>query len=415
MPRDGVGDACAGVAVAVGIDGLRHAAVGVRLLEQLARVADDRVVFDAREPHRAGCDGLRALRLAAQHQDGFAEGGRLLLQAAGIRHHEMAARHQVVHLLDVDRVDEMDARHAAQLLLRAGADGGAEVDGIDDLDTGMGHDDMAHGAQDVVHRLTVVLAAVAGQHDDAAVFKVQRVERRVGKAEIVAHGGAHRVDDGVAGDKDLAAHGLPAQILGVGGGGGEVQRGDVPDEGAVHLLREGGVFVIGAQAGLDVTDGDLVVKRRKRAGEGRRGVAVDEHQVRLCLLQHRLHAQKRTRRDGREGLLLLHDVEVVVGVQAEDLHHGVEHLAVLTGQAAQALEALARGKRLHQRRHLDRLRARAEDGHDLNSLHACPPAQARRWVPRTAVRASFPPARAFCGACRRSGRRRWRRRPGSRR
>ena len=39
----------------------------------------------------------------------------LLLQAAGVGQDEEAAGHQVVHLLDVDRIDEVDARMAPRI------------------------------------------------------------------------------------------------------------------------------------------------------------------------------------------------------------------------------------------------------------------------------------------------------------
>lgn len=71
----------------------------------------------------SGCNGLGPLRLAAEHQHRFAEGRRFLLQAAGVRHNEAAARHEIMHFLHVDRVDEVHMRYTAQLLLRAGAHG----------------------------------------------------------------------------------------------------------------------------------------------------------------------------------------------------------------------------------------------------------------------------------------------------
>ena len=328
---------------------------------------------NARQADRSGSDGLGPLRLAAEHQNRLAERGRFLLQAAGVRHNEAAARHEIMHLLHVDRVDEVHARHIAELLLCAGAHGRAEMDGIDDLDVLIPPRDVAHGPQDVMHGLTIVLAAVACQNDDAAALEIYLVELCRGKAVIRAHRRAHGVDDGVSRAEDLALYGLTAQIIHIGRRWREVQRRDIADERAVHLLREGGIPVIGPQARLDMADRDLLIKGRQRPGKRRGRIAVHQDKVRLCLLQGLLHAEQGARCDGRQRLLLLHDVQVILRRQAEDLHNGVQHLAVLARKTADALKFRPLRQRLHQRGHFDRLRPRAEDGHHLNSLHAVPP------------------------------------------
>lgn len=97
--------------------------VGSRIVEQRAGLAEHIVVRNARQPDRSGSDGLGPLRLAAEHQNRLAERGRFLLQTAGVRHNEAAARHEIMHFLHVDRVDEVHMRYTAQLLLRAGAHG----------------------------------------------------------------------------------------------------------------------------------------------------------------------------------------------------------------------------------------------------------------------------------------------------
>ena len=152
-----------------------------------------------------------------------------------------------------------------------------------------------------------------------------------------------------------------------------MQRGKVAHKRAVHFLRKGRVSVIGAQAGLDVADGHLVIKRSQRTGESRGRVAVDEHQIGPGGLEHLVHTEQRARGNGRERLLLLHDVQVVITLEVENVHHGIEHFAVLPGQAADALEILAGSQLQNERRHLDCLRPRAKDGHDLNLFHSDPP------------------------------------------
>ena len=73
------------------------------------------------------------------------------------------------------------------------------------------------------------------------------------------------------------------------------------------------------------------------------------------------------RRDAGRRLSRHHQVEVDVGREVEHLEDLVEHAAVLRGHADQALEAIGRRPEgAHHRRHLDRLRPRAEDAQDAN-------------------------------------------------
>src|SRR5699024_3289596 len=132
------------------------------------------------------------------------------------------------------------------------------------------------------------------------------------KPIIRAHGGGKGVDHRVAGDIDVVPHAFGGQRGGVARGGGKVQISQAAGEHAVHLLREGGVFVVGAQAGLHVAHPRLGVERAQRGGKGGGGVAVHQHDVRLAARDHLPHSLHHPGGDGREGLARFHDVEVVV-------------------------------------------------------------------------------------------------------
>ena len=57
-----------------------------------------------------------------------------------------------------------------------------------------------------------------------------------------------------------------------------------------------------------MTDRNFVVKCRERTGKRRRRIAVDEHQIRLCLVKHLVQSRQRFGRDGRKCLARLHNV-----------------------------------------------------------------------------------------------------------
>ena len=65
-----------------------------------------------------------------RHQHGAAQGGGLLLQTAGVGHHQIAPGHQVVHLVHGQGGNEMDAGVAVQILVGGLLHHGGQVDRI---------------------------------------------------------------------------------------------------------------------------------------------------------------------------------------------------------------------------------------------------------------------------------------------
>ena len=137
-------------------------------------------------------------------------------------------------------------------------------------------------------------------------------------------------------------------------------------QASVHLLREGTVDVVGAQARLHVGDGDHAVEGGQSGGEGGGGVAVHQHQVGLGLLQQGVDAVEHRRGDVAQGLALAHDLEVVVHGKGEGVDDLVEHLPVLPGEAGDDAEDAPALELQHHGRHLDGLRPGAEgDEHGM--------------------------------------------------
>ena len=230
----------------------------------------------------------------------------------------------------------------------------------------------------ILQRLSVVLPPV-GRHEDYPLAGVHRpVQLFVFKLIVLPHRHAQRVDDRVARDEYIALHSLTAQIFTVRLCWGKVQISNTSHELAVHLLRIGGVFVICPQPGLNVTDLHLVIKCRERPGKSCGCVPVDKHYVRLRLLQHRVHPSYRPRCNRGQGLTLLHYIQVILRLKGEHVEHTIQHLPVLRRYAANALDLRPAAQLRRERRHFYCLRSCAENGHDLNLLHASlpPPAVA---------------------------------------
>ena len=201
VPFDRVRDARAGVTVAVGIDRVGHRRVGGGIVQQLVCQRKDRVTLHARELHRAGGDRLGALRLAPQDKHRLAECRSLLLQAAGVGHDHIAARHQVVHLVRAQRRDQMYVPDAIQMPVGALLHHRREMHRIDQLRLRVRPGKLCERGHDVLHRLSVILAPVTGHKDDLPARVVQLVELFCRKAIVLAYRCFQSVNDRVAGNE----------------------------------------------------------------------------------------------------------------------------------------------------------------------------------------------------------------------
>ena len=123
---------------------------------------------------------------------------------------------------------------------------------------------------------------------------------------------------------------------------------------------------MGTQAGLDVADGNVLIKGRERAAERGRGVALDDHHAGAQRSEHRLQAAENARRRLRQRLSRLHQIQIVVWDDFEHRQHLIEHLAMLGGDADANVERVVVGAQIvHQRAKFDGLRTGAEDETDF--------------------------------------------------
>lgn len=340
---------------------MTHSPVLGLIAEQTAELAVDDVLLGADELQRAGGHALGALGGVAHDEHRLAQARGLLLDAAGVGEDEVARRHEVVEVKHLERVDDVQAVEAVQLLVRRLADERVHVDGVDSLGVGVLLHHAADRAEHAVHGLAQVLAAVRRDEDETGALGP--LELGVGIA--LAHGGAQGVDPGVAGNPDFGLRlALVQKVLLAGLSGSEVVIAHDVDRLAVELLRPGTVNVVRAQARLDVAHGDLKVEARERRGEASRGVSVDKNHVGPLVLEDGPELEQHVARHVEQRLARLHDRQVVVGRHVEDAQDLVEHLTVLAGHGDDGLELIgARLQLVHKRAHLDCLRTGAEDEH----------------------------------------------------
>ena len=153
------------------------------------------------------------------------------------------------------------------------------------------------------------------------------------------------------------------------------------DETPVYLLGKRVIFIFGAKASLDVSDFYFAVKSGQRGGHGGGRVALDNDPIGSLRLEHFIEPHQEASRQPGQRLVFLHDVEVIVRLEVEDLEKRFDHFAVLTGKADDRLEGDSVGvinftsvrtswlpQGLDDRCQLDDLRPRPKNDQHLDSL-----------------------------------------------
>lgn len=364
------------MSVAVGIGGAGHGDVLLVVAKKPTELAVDGLLLGADELQRACCHALGTLGGVAHDEHGLAQARGLLLDAARVGEDDVADGHEVMEVENLERVDDMQPVEAVKLLVRRLADERVHVDGVDRLGVGVLLHHAADGAKHAVHGLAQVLATVRRDEDEAGALRP--LELGVGIA--IANGGAKGVDSRVAGDPDLRLRlALVQKVLLAGLSGGEIVLAHDVDRLTVELLRPGAEDVVRAQASLNVAHRDLQVEARERSGEAGRGIAVYEHDIGLLVLEDRLELEQHVARNVEQSLSRLHDGQVVGGFDVEHAKHLVQHLTVLTGDRHNRVELVgARPQLVHERAHLNGLRASAEDEHNFFHISLSKQVDSRR-------------------------------------
>lgn len=364
------------MSVAVGIGGAGHGDVLLVVAKKPTELAVDGLLLGADELQRAGGHALGALGGVAHDEHRLAQARGLLLYAARVGEDEVARGHEVVEVEHLERVDDVQAVEAVELLVGGLADEWVHVDGVDSLGIGVLLHHAADGAKHAVHGLAQVLAAVRRDEDEAGALRP--LELGVGVA--LAYGGAQGVYAGVAGNPDLGLGlALGEEVLLAGLRGGEVVLAHDIDGLPVELLRPGAVDVVRAQARLYVAHRDLQVEACECGGKAGRGVAVNQDHVGPLVLEDGPELEQHVARNVEQSLSRLHDGQVVGGFDVEHAKHLVQHLTVLTGDRHNRVELVgARPQLVHERAHLNGLRASAEDEHNFFHISLSKQVDSRR-------------------------------------
>lgn len=305
--------------------------------EQAGDVCLDGVAFCPDEEDGAGLDGFGAFGGVAHDEDGFAEAGGFFLYAAGVGEDEGGAVHERDEREVGQGFDEVDVGVCVgpEDAVDGLADVGVEVDGVDEVGFGVFFGEACDGLADVFKALAEAFAAVAGdEYDGRLAGDFGETGGFGGVPAYFIEGDIQGVDDGVSGDVYLVCGDIfVEEVLLCLGGGREVELCEPGGEDAVGFFGPGGLEVACAEAGFDMADGDVVVEGGECGAEDGGGVALDEDEVGPGLFEFFVDGGQGAGGEVGECLVGLHELEVALGLDIEDLEYLVEELAVLCGDA----------------------------------------------------------------------------------
>jgi len=133
-------------------------------------------------------------------------------------------------------------------------------------------------------------------------------------------------------------------------------------EHPIHLLGKRLAQIVGAQACLHVSHGNLGIKGRKRAAQSCGCVALHDNHGWLLCAKNRLQARENARCGLEQRLARQHQVQIVIRLYMEGLQNLIQHLPMLRGDADLHVEpAGVFAQAANHRAELNRLRPGAED------------------------------------------------------
>ena len=329
-------------------------------------------------------DALDSLGALTRDEHRHAERRRLLLDAARVGDDDRGSPEQPRELRIPERLGQDDVVQTPQRDAELLADERVRVQRDDERHVGPLRRDGCEPGADPSQAAVPVLATVS-RDDDIRPAAVEHARNRVVRErDVERRGVAESVDAGVAGDEHaLVGDALAHQVLLVQHRRGEVERRDAPDQLAVQLLGERCERAPGAEAGLDMADGDAQIEGRQGGRRRRRRVAVDEHPGRepslayLIAARHPLAGRPEAvaaeavevGHHGRHELVerqtgVAH-AEVVIGLDRAELEDRRHQIGVLAGRHDDRAEDRAAPERQHDGEHLDRFGTRPDQDEEI--------------------------------------------------
>src|SRR5215472_17577705 len=145
-----------------------------------------------------------------------------------------------------------------------------------------------------------------------------------------------------------------------------MQCGQVCGQHTISFLGPWGVHIAGPESGLNMSHGNVMVKRSQRRHKDSSSVTLHEDEVRFLHSQIFIESGYGARRKGGERLVWPHQIQVGIGSNLKNVQHLVQHLAMLCGNTDSAPKTRIAAKSQDYRREFDGFRTRTEYDRDFH-------------------------------------------------
>ena len=120
----------------------------------------------------------------------------------------------------------------------------------------------------------------------------------------------------------------------------------------VHFFGPRTVYIMCTQSGFNMPYGDLLVKSRQCSGCRGCSISMNQYYIRMNFFQDITHTQQYSGSNVVQILSLLHDIQVIIRLDIENMENLVKHFTVLSGYANQCFKLMRSFLELfHQRGH----------------------------------------------------------------
>ena len=222
---------------------------------------------------------------------------------------------------------------------------------------------------DVFQGLSQIFPTVGSHGNDTFALEVDGIQFFFMEGIIFFDGMCQSVDNCIAGDENaVSVDVFFQQMFLCQFGRRKVQVCEGPCQAAVHFFGERLILIIGTQTSFHMTHFHLIIICSQCTCECGGCVPMDQYDVGFFLRHNFFQPCEGTGGDACQCLAALHDIQIVFGMQIENLQNLIQHFSMLGGDADDAFDAFRLFQHFHQRCHFDGFGTGAEYTHYLNHI-----------------------------------------------
>ena len=370
MVQNAFHDTAAGLTITEGIFRLRHFFVFFLIIQQFFRQLVNGFFVCTCQFQCTCFYAFGTFCYITQHQYRFAHGRYFFLQTAAVCHNKEGTAHQVMHILQVQRVCQVDTIVAAQNFMYGFYNGRVFMHSVNHFHVGIFFHQSFYCVADVAEGFTQIFSSVGCHCDDAFVFEVDFIQFIYCECIIFFNSMCQRIDNSVTCNEDTVfADIFLQQVFLCQRCRRKVQVCQCTCQLTVHFFGERLIFIICSQACFYMAYLHLIVVCRQCAGECCGCIAVYQNDIGFFLTHYFFQTCQGSCCDACQSLSCLHDIQVMLGMQVENFQNLIQHFSMLRCYADDAFDFGCFFQFFHQWSHFDGFWSCTEHTHYFDFIH----------------------------------------------